>query len=316
MYLHCATVRVGDAADVLHRLSSPEPAGPWTLYLLPRSVLRLRGSEGTAVVGDPTMVLVRTPSGVTSRPAAEVTSLPPGIAEAVAVARHAPTGIGTLEAPRTEGHGSAWHATGVPTAHFLRLRRGLLALRRRTLAQPHAEALAQALVRGIERLAPGTTGTRHRVARLTPAGHALAEAARLAVASTPQANDGVPELARRLGTSPSHLCRVFRALTDQTLHQYRLELRLRLAWLQLETAPAEMSRLAHDLGFSSHSHFSAHWRRRYGLTPSMARRLLHAPTPELSTSIDNLHGAPRHAPWLSCAANTYQPEDAACHSVV
>lgn len=109
----------------------------------------------------------------------------------------------------------------------------------------------------------------------------------------------VSELAKRLAVSSYHLCRVFKAQTGTTLHAYRLDLRLRLALERLEAGPRSCSVLAHELGFSSHSHFTAVFRRRLGLTPSMARQLL-APTTALPQALleemTGVHGTRRNDP--------------------
>jgi AraC-like DNA-binding protein len=77
-------------------------------------------------------------------------------------------------------------------------------------------------------------------------------------------------LARRLGRSAFHLCRVFRARTGSTLHAYRQQLRLRAALAWLEDG-ADVTRVALDAGFSSHSHFTAAFRLAFGTTPSRFR---------------------------------------------
>jgi AraC family transcriptional regulator len=79
-------------------------------------------------------------------------------------------------------------------------------------------------------------------------------------------------LARAIGVSRSRLCRAFRRATGTTLHAYRDALRLRAA---LEVLPErdDLTALALDLGYASHSHFGARFRRAFGLTPSEARRL-------------------------------------------
>lgn len=102
----------------------------------------------------------------------------------------------------------------------------------------------------------------------------LAEQARAELAADPAGRSSVRELAARVGVSPFHLCRLFRRHTGHTLHQYRLELRARLALERLETSGRSLSRVAHGIGYSSHSHFTAEFRQRLGLTPSGARRLL------------------------------------------
>jgi AraC-like DNA-binding protein len=84
----------------------------------------------------------------------------------------------------------------------------------------------------------------------------------------------VASLAGELGTSPYHLCRVFRVQTGMSLHHYQLDLRLRAALERLAHSRADLSEIAFELGFSSHSHFSAALRHRLGMTPSQARRLL------------------------------------------
>jgi AraC family transcriptional regulator len=81
---------------------------------------------------------------------------------------------------------------------------------------------------------------------------------------------GVDELARTVHVSPFHLARVFRARTGYSLHRYRRELRVRAALDLAETAN-DLTRLALDLGYASHSHFSDGFRRAYAMTPSAYR---------------------------------------------
>jgi AraC-like DNA-binding protein len=75
-------------------------------------------------------------------------------------------------------------------------------------------------------------------------------------------------VAQACGASPFHLCRVFRAVTGDTLHRHLTRLRLRAALLQLDDRCDDLTGLALSLGFSSHSHFTAAFRREYGVTPS------------------------------------------------
>jgi AraC-like DNA-binding protein len=77
------------------------------------------------------------------------------------------------------------------------------------------------------------------------------------------------ELASRVGCSAFHLCHSFRLAEGSTLHEYQTQLRLRAAVERLvECPPENLSRLALELGFCSHSHFSAAFRRTFGSTPS------------------------------------------------
>jgi len=82
-------------------------------------------------------------------------------------------------------------------------------------------------------------------------------------------------VARQLSCSPFHLCRVFRQGTGLTLHRYREQIRLRRA-LHLIERRMDLTNVALDLGYSSHSHFTAAFRRTFGTTPKLVRALLRA----------------------------------------
>lgn len=84
----------------------------------------------------------------------------------------------------------------------------------------------------------------------------------------------LPAVASAVGTSMFHLCRVFRRYTGRTLHGYRTQLRVRAALERLQGGDTDLTQLALAFGFSSHSHFTATFRRAFGLTPSAARTLL------------------------------------------
>lgn len=85
---------------------------------------------------------------------------------------------------------------------------------------------------------------------------------------------GLGAIAGGVGASMFHLCRAFRAGTGLTLHEYRMQLRLRVALEALESGCADLTRLAFDRGFCSHSHFTAAFTRAFGATPSRMRALL------------------------------------------
>lgn len=102
-------------------------------------------------------------------------------------------------------------------------------------------------------------------------GRALAEAARAVLGATFTRGLSLAALARRIGCSPFHLARVFRQHAGTSLHRHRTELRLRAALEALADPARDLSALAFDLGFSSHSHFTAVFRRAVGLTPSVYR---------------------------------------------
>lgn len=93
-----------------------------------------------------------------------------------------------------------------------------------------------------------------------------------AVAVSPERKWSLHLLAEFACTSPYHLARVFRESTGTSIHQYLLRLRLGLALRRLLASEADLATIASDLGFSSHSHFSARFRALFGATPTEIRR--------------------------------------------
>jgi AraC family transcriptional regulator len=85
------------------------------------------------------------------------------------------------------------------------------------------------------------------------------------------ANWSLARIAREVGSSPFHLARSFKRAMGTTIHQHRLVLRLHASLAMLRDSRGDISRVAHDLGFSDHSHFTAAFRRRFGVTPSKYR---------------------------------------------
>jgi transcriptional regulator GlxA family with amidase domain len=147
-----------------------------------------------------------------------------------------------------------------------------VALERGALDPLDAEEAVLALVEAVLRRAAGLAPVERPLE--SNARRDLVERAKAELARDVSQPTDVSALAKTLGVSPSHLCRVFRQHTGRTLHAHRLELRLRAALEHLETARGGVSRIAGELGFSSHSHFTAALRRRHGSTPSAYRELL------------------------------------------
>jgi AraC family transcriptional regulator len=75
------------------------------------------------------------------------------------------------------------------------------------------------------------------------------------------------EIACEIRGSPVYLTQVFQQVEGLPLYRYHLRLRLARA-LDLIADREDLSGLAQDLGFSSHSHFSAAFKQHYGLTPA------------------------------------------------
>ena len=103
----------------------------------------------------------------------------------------------------------------------------------------------------------------------TDADHAdRAEAAKTYLASRLAERITLDEVARAVHASPFHLARVFRQRTGMPIHRYLTRLRLRASLERLADGADDLTALALELGFSSHSHFADAFRREFGRTPS------------------------------------------------
>jgi AraC family transcriptional regulator len=78
------------------------------------------------------------------------------------------------------------------------------------------------------------------------------------------------EIANAHGVSVFHLARVFRQASGRSIHAYRTELRLRAALERLADGD-DVSTVAFELGFSSHSHFTSAFRRAFDTRPMQLR---------------------------------------------
>jgi AraC-like DNA-binding protein len=78
------------------------------------------------------------------------------------------------------------------------------------------------------------------------------------------------DVAKAVSVSPAHLTTAFTRVEGTPMHRYLTELRLARALTALPGA-SDLTALALDTGFSSHSHFTAVFRRAFGLTPSEFR---------------------------------------------
>jgi AraC-like DNA-binding protein len=80
------------------------------------------------------------------------------------------------------------------------------------------------------------------------------------------------DLARRAACSPFQLCRAFRDAAGGPVHRWLLRLRLQASLERVAEPRGDLTAVALDLGFASHSHFTAAFRQTFGLTPSDLRR--------------------------------------------
>jgi AraC-like DNA-binding protein len=95
----------------------------------------------------------------------------------------------------------------------------------------------------------------------------IADEAKSLLCSAPARRWTLAELAGNVRVSPMYLTDSFRRAEGIPLYRYHLRLRLARA-LTLLAETDDLTVLALDLGFTSHSHFSAAFRRTFGQTPS------------------------------------------------
>jgi AraC-like DNA-binding protein len=84
------------------------------------------------------------------------------------------------------------------------------------------------------------------------------------------------DLASSVHVSPFHLSRVFRLQTGFSLSSYHRRLRLRTALQRILDGEDDLTRLAVELGFSHHSHFTSAFSKEFGIPPSANREQLNA----------------------------------------
>lgn len=142
------------------------------------------------------------------------------------------------------------------------LRHGL----REGIAEPlEAEGLALTLVR--RSLGPRTTHA--------PGGslarRQLVDRTKLVLAGDLARRWTLADIAAEVGHSPVYLTQVFQQVEGVPLYRYQLRLRLARA-LDLLAHADDLTGLALDLGFSSHSHFTTAFKQAYGKSPSEFRQ--------------------------------------------
>lgn len=78
-------------------------------------------------------------------------------------------------------------------------------------------------------------------------------------------------VAQVAGCSPFHLMRLFRAETGQSLRSYRAHMRVAAALELLSMGMEDLTQIALEVGFASHSHLTDTFRAVLGVTPSQLR---------------------------------------------
>ncbi|SRR6266508_1678466 len=149
----------------------------------------------------------------------------------------------------------------------------LVALLRHSLSRNVAETLeAETLALTLVRRALGER-TSH-AAGASPGRRKLVDRAKLVLSTDLTRRWTLAEIGAEVGVSPVYLTQVFQQVEAMPLYRYHLRLRLARA-LDLLGRYDDLTTLSVDLGFSSHSHFSAAFRQAYGRTPAEFQRSIH-----------------------------------------
>jgi len=105
----------------------------------------------------------------------------------------------------------------------------------------------------------------------SPGARKLVDRAKLILAAAVTRRWSLSEIAKEVGVSPVYLTQVFTRVEGVPLYRYHLRLRLARA-LDLIDQYDNLTALSLELGFSSHSHFTAAFRHAYGRTPADFQR--------------------------------------------
>ncbi len=146
----------------------------------------------------------------------------------------------------------------------------LVALLRHSLRKGIAESLeaeSLALVLAQRALGPRTS----HAAGASFGQQRLVDRVKLVLAGDLARRWTLDEIAAEVGGSPVYLTQVFQRVEGVPLYRYQMRLRLARA-LDLIDQYDDLSALSLDLGFSSHSHFSAAFRQAYRRSPTAFRQ--------------------------------------------
>ena len=138
-------------------------------------------------------------------------------------------------------------------------------LKRQAIEKLEAETLTLTLVR--RALGERTS----HAARASFGRQKLVDRAKLVLSSDLSRRWTLAQIAAEVGVSPVYLTQVFQQVEAVPLSRYQLRLRLARA-LHLLGKYDDLTSLGLELGFSSHSHFTAAFRQAFGRTPQDFQR--------------------------------------------
>ena len=169
------------------------------------------------------------------------------------------------------GSGNSLAPFGLLSADAMMLRNLLWARLQRSEADAfESEALGLDLLgMSLGSMRPGVP--RPRGSALARRRHAV-ERVKEAVAAAPADKWSVAQLAKVASLSPFHLCHVFREMAGTSIYDYVLHERLAHSLDAVLDGGDDVTAIALDAGFASHSHFTARFRGFFGVTPTALRR--------------------------------------------
>ena len=263
---------------VVHARARPSPGKPATLEIQSANVLVLPLAGVFAMHDGPRKHAIATPNHAVFVAAGRPyqMTLPTDAGDECLALRFTPESLARLapEALSRDGFDFSAFEYCTPLDPAVLLARSLLWARLR-----HGERDPLELEEIGARLLVGALQAARKAGRARP--RRRARSARLlrqvgrvaeAIGTQPDRKWTLHALAAVAQVSPWHLTRVFREETGASVYRYVVRARLAKALDAVLDGDASLSTIAHESGFSSHSHFTARFRRLFGVTPLEARQ--------------------------------------------
>ena len=130
--------------------------------------------------------------------------------------------------------------------------------------------LVEELGIGLMDSALGAVGAPREMERARGSRHV--ERVKEAISTSPERKWTLVELAEMAGVSPCHLAHVFNRAVGTSVYRYAIRSRLAKALDAVLDSNLDLTTIALDAGFASHSHFTARFRAFFGVTPDALRR--------------------------------------------
>jgi AraC-like DNA-binding protein len=255
--------------DAGHPLwSSDNRSGPWPLLAFPGTPVEITQAGHRKVVATSNQVMLYNGNQLYRRRIID----PRGDhCVFIAVEGRLAAEIAAAADPAFRGHeGQPFTTAWAPTSPHAVLGATLLVRYLESVAPAAREPLAidESLLGLLHTVLAGADAPRPRSRPRAAARHAeQARALEHTLAQSFREARSLQALAEGIGISPFHAARVFREHTGLSIHQYRLRLRLQAALHRLGDA-SDLTELALDVGFGSHSHFTEAFHRAFGAPPS------------------------------------------------